>query len=171
MKRWLLVALLAAGPAGAQPGSILLVAKPGMPEPNFRESVIVVTRAGDGSTVGVILNRPTRERHEKFAEPLYAGGPVMRKVVVAMFAAEEPPSHAAFEILPHVYLTMHPQDIEALVARPAARATFFRLRRLGAAPARGGNRRRCVKPVARARAARKRQARPQRPTCRAILTP
>lgn len=125
MKRWWLVlAALLASPAPAQTG-ILLVAKPGLPDPNFRETVLVVTRAADGSTVGVILNRPTKARFEKFPEPLYAGGPVMQQVVVAMFAADEPPKEAAFEVLPHIYLTMHPQNIEALVARPGTQVRLF----------------------------------------------
>jgi hypothetical protein len=39
--------------------SILLVAKPGLLDPNFRETVVLVTRAADAQTIGVILNRPT----------------------------------------------------------------------------------------------------------------
>lgn len=122
--RWLmLVAAFAAAPLGAQ--GILLVAKPGLADPNFRESVVVATRAGDGSTVGVILNRPTSERHAAFPDPLYAGGPVMPEVFVAMFAADEPPKEAAFELLPHVYLTLHPKTIEALLSRPGERVRLF----------------------------------------------
>ena len=91
MKRWLvLVAMLAlATLARAQPSGILLVAKPDLVDPNFRETVLVVTRAPDGSTVGVVLNRPTEKRFGKFPDPLYAGGPVMQEVVVALFAADK----------------------------------------------------------------------------------
>jgi putative transcriptional regulator len=126
MNRWWLALLtIIATSLGAQPSGILLVAKPGLVDPNFRETVMVVTRAPDASTVGVILNRPTQKRLDKFPDPVYAGGPVMREVLVAMFAADEPPTDAAFEVLPHIYLTMHPRTIDALIARPGARVRLF----------------------------------------------
>jgi len=135
MKFALLVLLLLAGRAGAQPPGILLVAKPGMLDPNFRETVLVVTRADDGATVGVVLNRPTQTRlaelaphlsgAEKFGDPVYRGGPVMQQVVVALFASAEPPADAAFEVLPSVYLSLHPRNIEAQLARPGARMRLF----------------------------------------------
>jgi putative transcriptional regulator len=126
MTRWLAVLMaVAATSVNAQPSGILLVAKPDLADPNFREAVIVVTRAPDASTVGVILNRPTTNRYPKFPEPLYAGGPVMREVVVALFAADEPPKDAAFEVLPHVYLSMHPRAIDSLVAKPGAHVRLF----------------------------------------------
>src|SRR5919204_6264603 len=115
MKRWLFVLLAClAAPLGGQPNGILLVAKPGLPDPNFRETVVLVTRGEEGSTVGVILNRPTKLKlaevaprwpnAQKFTDSLFAGGPVMRQVVVALFVADAPPAQAAFHVLPHVYL-------------------------------------------------------------------
>ena len=132
---FLLAALALTGFAQAQPSSILLVAKPGMADPNFRETVLVVTRAADAATVGVILNRPLATRladlapelsgAQKFRDPVSRGGPVMQQVVVALIAADEAPKDAAFELLPHVYLTLHPRNIEAQLARPAARMRLF----------------------------------------------
>ena len=62
--KWLLLLFLASTPAAAEPqaeapNAILLVAKPDLQDPNFRETVVLVTQAADASTVGVILNRPT----------------------------------------------------------------------------------------------------------------
>ena len=136
MKRWFLVLAMAfALPAAAEPNGILLVAKPGLPDPNFREAVILVTRAHDASTVGVILNRPTKQRLADlvpgwagagdFAEPLYAGGPVMRQVVVALFHSDDAPKDAAFQVLPNVYLSMHPRNIERLLAQPHERVRLY----------------------------------------------
>jgi putative transcriptional regulator len=96
----------------AQPNAVLLVAKPGMADPNFRETVVLVTQTPDASTVGVILNRPTSRTHEATGEPVYEGGPVMREVLVAVFRAEREPT-AAFHVLPGVYLSMHPDNIGA----------------------------------------------------------
>ena len=109
---WPLFPLVAALIAMSPPNAVLLVAKPGMADPNFRETVVLVTQAPDASTVGVILNRPTNRKHEASGEAVYEGGPVMREVLVALFRAErEPP--AAFHVLPGVYLSMHPDNVAA----------------------------------------------------------
>lgn len=127
----LLAALLAliGATAGAQqegrPNAVLLVAQPGLQDPHFRQTVVLVTQAGDGSTVGVILNRPTQVKHEATGEPIHIGGPVMRQVTVALFRSESAPPAAAFPVLANVYLTMHPANIEALVERRAGNFRLF----------------------------------------------
>src|SRR5688572_5307670 len=136
MRRWLLAAiLLFSGALHAQPNGLLLVAKPGLPDPNFRGTVVLVTRSTDEGAVGVILNRPSGRRlaevaprlsgAQDFTEPLYSGGPVMRQVVVALFASEATPPQAAFHVLGDVYLSMHPANIEALLAQPGARMRLY----------------------------------------------
>lgn len=117
----LLIVLLALPAAAQQPGapnSLLLVAKPGLLDPNFRESVVLVTQAPDSSTVGVILNRPSAEKHPVTGEVLYAGGPVMQGVVVALFRSDSAPAAPAFHVLRSIYLSMHPANLEPLLARP-----------------------------------------------------
>jgi hypothetical protein len=61
------LALLVAGPAPAQQATpangVLLVARPDMQDPNFARTVVLVTQADDGHTLGVVLNRPTAARH------------------------------------------------------------------------------------------------------------
>ena len=120
-ERWLAVLLLGISLSlGAQtqnepPNGVLLVAKPGMVDPNFSETVVLVSQTPDGSTVGVILNRPTPRKHEKTGDPLGFGGPVMREVLVALYRSERQPQAAAFHVLKGVYLTMHPQNIEPLL--------------------------------------------------------
>jgi putative transcriptional regulator len=131
MRRFFLscVLLLCAAAAAAQlekPNAVLLVAKPGLVDPNFREAVVLVTQARDSSTVGVILNRPTPQKIgelmpnvagvERYADAVYSGGPVMRQVVVALFHAEAEPKAAAFHVLRGVYLSMHPANVEPLLA-------------------------------------------------------
>jgi putative transcriptional regulator len=114
----LLTLSLSAGaqPQDEKPNGLLLVAKPGLTDSNFRETVVLVSQAADGNTVGVILNRPTPRKHET-GEPLYFGGPVMREVVVALYRAERAPESAAFHVLKGVYLTMHPLNIEPLLGK------------------------------------------------------
>lgn len=113
------------GLAQGNANAILLVAKPDLLDPNFRETVVLVTQTEDASTVGVILNRPTARRHEQSGETLYFGGPVMREVMVVLFRDERAPKNAAFHVLRDVYLTMHPDNIEPLLARRAENYRLF----------------------------------------------
>jgi putative AlgH/UPF0301 family transcriptional regulator len=99
-----------AAPLCAQPNGVVLVAKPGLADPNFSETVVLVTRSDEGSMVGVILNRadtrslgeiaPRFRGAQNFTQPVYAGGPVLRDVIVALFKAEAPSAEAAFRVLP-----------------------------------------------------------------------
>jgi len=133
-----LVLLAATGAARGQtppPNGLLLVAKPGLLDPNFRRTVVLVTQTDDASTVGVILNRPLREPLARFlpGEPgaanykdrVFEGGPVLRRAVVALFRSETPPSAPAFHVLRGVWLTMHPQNIRELLADPSRRYRLY----------------------------------------------
>jgi putative transcriptional regulator len=106
---WLVAALVA---IAQTPNAVLLVAKPGMADPNFRETVVLVTQTPDASTVGVILNRPGERKHGPSGEAVREGGPVMREVLVTLFRAEREPQ-ASFHVLPGVYLSMHPENVDA----------------------------------------------------------
>jgi len=135
MSRWLLLLAWIAGPVLAQPNGILLIAKPGLPDPNFSETVVLVARTDDAATVGVILNRPTVRRlvdvapswpgAQDFTEQLYDGGPVMRQALVALYVSDATPKANAFRVLPNVYLSMHPENLEPLIAQPGARMRLY----------------------------------------------
>ena len=132
-------ALGAAALARAQqhdkPNGLFLIAKPSLADPNFRRTVVLVTQTPDASTVGVIVNRPTRLRLSQFLTdefathnyraPLYFGGPVMRQAIVALLRSESAPSHAAFHVLKGVYLTMHADNIQKLLAEPGPRYRLY----------------------------------------------
>jgi putative transcriptional regulator len=114
---------------------LLLVAKPSLADPNFSRTVVLVTQVEDGGTVGVILNRPTvlkltdflSEEFEtrNYTDRIYFGGPVMRQVLVVLFRAQQKPAAPAFHVLRNVYLTMHPDNITALLADKAARYRVY----------------------------------------------
>src|SRR3954467_3096962 len=130
MRRFFLscVLLLCATSSAAQaekPNAILLVAKPNLVDPNFSETVVLVTQARDFSTVGGILNRPTSQKlaalmprlpgAASHAEPGYSRGPGMGRGGVALFRPEAEPKAAAFHVLRGVYLSMHPANVEPLL--------------------------------------------------------
>jgi len=118
-----LYSISAAAQQDQPPNGVLLIAKPGLNDPTFGRSVILVTQAPDYSTVGVILNRPTSVRY--LGKPVWMGGPVMRQVVVAVFRSEEAPKAAAFHVLRNVYLTMHPEIVDGLIADGKARYRLY----------------------------------------------
>ena len=127
----LAAALAVAGAAAAQqdgsPNGIFLVAKPGLADPNFRQTVVLVTQAPDYSTVGVIINRPTDLKLEPFLrgdalsaryqDAIYFGGPVMREVIVALFRAPSAPEAPAFHVLKGLYLSLHPKNLRTLLEK------------------------------------------------------
>jgi putative transcriptional regulator len=114
MRFWIFLMLMLGASALAQPrldapNAVLLVAKPGMLDPTFRETVVLASQSEDSSTVGVILNRPTQRKHEQTGEPLWFGGPVMQQVIVSLYRSAEPPTAPAFHVLKGIYLSMHPE--------------------------------------------------------------
>src|SRR3990170_6866854 len=109
--------LLVCAPHGvAQEGSrtLFLVAKPGLPDPNFRESVVLVTHNEGGEAAGVIINRPTNrslasilpgERFKRFTEPVFFGGPVTSPGLVAVYRAQQRVGDS-ITMLPGVFLAL-----------------------------------------------------------------
>jgi putative transcriptional regulator len=123
-----------AAPQREEPNGALLVAQPGLLDPNFRQTVVLVTQRPDGSTVGVILNRPTQLElaplvpgmpAANYKDALYFGGPVMRRSVVAVFESAAPPASSAFHVLRNVYLSMHETNIARLLESGAARYRVY----------------------------------------------
>jgi len=114
---------------------LLLVAKPSLSDPNFSRTVVLVTQTEDGGTVGVIINRPTTLKLQQFLsdefdtsnylDNVYLGGPVMRQALVVLFRSEAAPRAPAFHVLKDVYLTMHPDNITALLADKDARYRVY----------------------------------------------
>jgi putative transcriptional regulator len=114
---------------------LLLVAKPSLSDPNFTRTVVLVTQIEDGGTVGVIVNRPTTLKLQQFLsgefdtanyrDPVYLGGPVMRQALVVLFRSEKRPEAPAFHVLKDAYLTMHPDNIQRLLADKHARYRVY----------------------------------------------
>ena len=113
--------------------TVLLVAKPGLPDPNFRESVVLVTQHENGEAAGVIINRPTNrslasilpgERFGKFTEPVFFGGPVMSQGLFAVYRAEERVGDS-LTVLPGVHLALEASALDELIHHPPQRIRFY----------------------------------------------
>jgi putative transcriptional regulator len=106
--------------------SILLVARKNLPDPYFRDSVVLVTRSGGLVPIGVIINRPTEvplsrvfpdiERLGSGEEKLFFGGPVMPEHLVVLFRAAVPPTEA-IEVLDGVYMSVSGELLRELLGR------------------------------------------------------
>src|SRR3979490_3433651 len=131
-----LLALLAFATAAYAQGAsqaVFLVARPGMPDPNFRETVVLVTQQEGAETTGVIINRPTdrslaemlpSERFKPFKEPIFFSGPVAPQGLFAVFQADKF-SGAAVTMLPGLYLAVVPETTDALLRYPPPKNRFF----------------------------------------------
>ena len=133
-----LVTVVAPAPATAQaprPNGIFLVAKPELVDPNFQRSVVLVTRGEDAQTVGVIINRPTQTTLPEFLpgdraaanyrEPIYFGGPVFRRALIAVFRSDAPPPAPAFPVRRGLYISMHPDNLKLLLAEPGRQFRLY----------------------------------------------
>ena len=124
----LLVAIPRAGPADdAKPlTTILLVARAGLPDPNFNGSVVLVMNNLGTAPAGVILNRPTSiavarllpdvEGIVPLDAKVYFGGPVDLRSVSFLFRADTPPEQG-IRVLDGVYLSSNGELLRKLLAR------------------------------------------------------
>ncbi|HSD59933.1 MAG TPA: YqgE/AlgH family protein [Burkholderiales bacterium] len=122
--------MAAVGPALAQddiPNGVFLVAKRQLNDPNFQESVVLITQHAGGSPVGVIVNRPTKlplsrlfpdnEKLKDLPDVVHFGGPVSPRVLVFVFRAESPPQDA-LRVLADVYMSFSSELLSQLLVRP-----------------------------------------------------
>ena len=114
-----------APPSGAS--AILLVAGPELSDPNFRETVVLVTRyRGFAGPLGVIINRPTSVPLARvlpdipalagLEDKVFRGGPVARQALFYVFRAEKAPEDA-IEVAPGIYLDWGGERLRQLLAR------------------------------------------------------
>mgnify|MGYP001361144205 CR=1 FL=1 len=107
--------------------AIFLVASGGLKDPNFRETVVLVTQPPRGGPWGVIINRPLEQRlSEVFTEyetlkgrkdVLHSGGPVQRDGLVFLVRTTEPPPRSV-PVLKDVHFVSDLDWIDALFKRP-----------------------------------------------------
>ena len=113
---------------------VFLIAKPALADPNFRRTVVLVTQAPDGTTVGFIINRPGRrslaqilpdsEAFKRFTDPIHLGGPVQREDLFAVFRTKEK-AQGALSVLDDVSFALDPAVVEKLIHTPPEHVRFF----------------------------------------------
>lgn len=122
-----LLACGSAHPAPAKPmTAIFIVARSGLSDPNFANSVVLVMNDLGPAPVGVILNRPTPipvsrlfpqiKRLAAVPDRVYFGGPVDFSSVWFLFRALTEPRHA-IEVCPGVFLSADTRLLRRLLRR------------------------------------------------------
>jgi putative transcriptional regulator len=106
--------------------TILLVARPELPDPNFKDSIVLVMNHIGPSPAGVIINRPTRipisrvfpdlETLAQLDDKVYFGGPVEIQSVSFLFRSDKPLEHAT-EVLDGVYFSADGDLLRQLLGR------------------------------------------------------
>jgi putative transcriptional regulator len=129
--RFLIVAFLVATsvPAWSAEGganAIFLVAGRNLADPNFAQTVVLVTHPPEGAPIGVIINRPLPDLLADVLsdqpllkgrkDVLYFGGPVSRQGLVFLVRSPKPPPGAT-PVLPNVFFVSDPDLIEKLLQR------------------------------------------------------
>ena len=92
--------------------TLLLVARPGVQDPNFARTVVLVTRTPQNETIGLVLNRPLPVDGGRLNLPdgakvteVYAGGPVGSSVLMALGQGITP-GVGSIEVMPGVQLVV-----------------------------------------------------------------
>jgi putative transcriptional regulator len=109
--------------------SVFLVARSEMRDPNFQQTVVLVTHPRRGGPWGVIINRPLNLRLAEILpeyeslkgrnDLVYFGGPVERTGLVFMVRSSKPVAGAS-ALLNDVYALSNPDAVDALLRRPGS---------------------------------------------------
>ena len=106
--------------------TILLTARADLPDPHFKDSIVLVMNHLGPAPTGVIINRPTRipvaqlfpdlEPLAKLEDKIYFGGPVGIESVSFLVRAEKAPEHAT-QVLDGVYVSTDRDLLRDLLSR------------------------------------------------------
>ena len=120
-------------PADAIEQGKFLVARRGLRDPNFVETVVLLIEFNDDGALGVIINRPTGVRLSRLLpqveglgeheEVVYFGGPVSRRRILMLFRAERGPKGTRL-VLPNVHFGASLEIFEQVFGKPGVEAEF-----------------------------------------------
>ncbi|MEX2264534.1 MAG: YqgE/AlgH family protein [Bryobacteraceae bacterium] len=111
----------------------LLVARRNLPDPNFGETVILLTRYGKEGAMGLIVNLrsevplsrvfPEYGEAERRSDPIYLGGPVDRKAVFALLRSAAKPEEG-LHVFGDLYMISTPSLLEDTMAAGPGSSKF-----------------------------------------------
>jgi putative transcriptional regulator len=131
--------LAAPEPAHAQTASqrvFLLIAKPGMLDPNFKKTVVLAVRPDEGGPIGVILNRPStvelralypdRAELANRTDLVFLGGPIEPDALLFAFRSAVKPAKGLF-VADDIYISGFSEVLNEILRHPehAGQQRFF----------------------------------------------
>ncbi len=116
----------------------LLLAMPGLLDPNFRRAVVLMTAYEDGGSMGFVVNRPLEATVAEVLDdlsipwmgrdddPVYMGGPVRPESGWVLFGGRARQEiDGAVEVLPGLFLSASVELLRTLAARPPRRFRLY----------------------------------------------
>ena len=127
-------ATAASGQETALANGVFLVAKPELLDPNFRETVLLITQPQvGGGPIGVIVNRPLAVRLSKVVpgvgvvpeqfDQVYRGGPVARNQLLFLLRTTQRPERS-LQVLADVFMSGDVRLFERIVRGEMAVTAF-----------------------------------------------
>jgi putative transcriptional regulator len=109
---------------------VLLYSTPGLRDPNFAQTVVLLLEHNSKGSMGVVLNKPTRRHLEDVLDlavgtggpdvPVFWGGPVQPEAMIALVRSSWPGPRAR-TVVRDVQLTSDLADIKQVLAEPNGR--------------------------------------------------
>jgi putative transcriptional regulator len=109
---------------------VLLYAFPGLPEPNFSETVVLLLEHNRHGSLGVVLNRPTARSVDEMLDlkagtagvdlPVFWGGPVQPEALHSLVRTQRPGPRAR-TVLREVHLTPDLDDVRQVLGERGGR--------------------------------------------------
>ena len=131
--KWTVVLLSASAASAAEfspapdlGAGVLLVARPGLPDPRFAETVILLIDYGDRGAMGLVINRPSSHRLAEALpevegltdrpDPIFLGGPVEPRRLGILLRSDLPPEQS-HHVVDDIYFTVHRRILAAAIGR------------------------------------------------------
>ena len=116
-------------------GAIILVASPALADPDYRHTVLIAVPVEGNRHVGMIINRPTQrslaslfpehEPSKQVREPVYLGGPMLRRAIFAMVRIDHSPGGGSIQIMKHLYLATQGTVVDEIIEKTPNDARYF----------------------------------------------
>lgn len=135
-----LVAPLAALAQGNAQGNedgdaVLLIAKPELRDPEYRQTVLYVTPTTNDRHIGVIINRPTtrslsslfpeHEPSKKVIDPVFFGGPFGQSAVFAVVRAKSNPGGGSVAFAKDLYFAARVDVVDKIIESTPNDARYY----------------------------------------------
>jgi putative transcriptional regulator len=116
-------------------GAILLVASPGLTDPDYRHTVLIAVPVEGSRHVGMIINRPTQrslaslfpehEPSKQVHDPVFLGGPMLRRAIFAMVRTDHSPGGGSIQMMKHLYLATQGTVVDDIIEKTPNEARYF----------------------------------------------